>query len=141
MCDSTVNGQFEKDAVKCATCGDGTVWVRAHTCCETQCSRMINALQSFPLAAWDDISSAKLDPDMVIAARRLEMEYAEMKPVWRKIARKLAKAKGWKIVKSMWLDINKGDEANPNYRSRYVGKEFNDREIDGLFAATPHWKH
>ena len=26
---------------------------------------------------------------------------------------------------------------NPNYRSRMVGKEFNDKAIEGLFAATP----
>ena len=33
--------------------------------------------------------------------------------------------------------MNKGDEENPIYRSRFVGKEFNDRELEGLFAATP----
>ena len=35
------------------------------------------------------------------------------------------------------MDINNGDEESPNYNSRSVGKEFNDREIEGLFAATP----
>ena len=34
-------------------------------------------------------------------------------------------------------DINKGDDENPVYRSRLVGKEFNDGQMDGLFAATP----
>ena len=41
------------------------------------------------------------------------------------------------IIKPRWIDINKGDDDNPNYRSRMVGEEFNDREIEGLFAATP----
>ena len=50
---------------------------------------------------------------------------------------KMAKDKGWKIVRSRWIDINKGDDLNPNYRSRMVGEEFNDSELDGLFAATP----
>ena len=89
------------------------------------------------MAAWGDISSAPLDPEKVIAARKLEIAYADKKPVWEKILRETAKGKGWKIVKSRWIDINKGDDLNPNYRSRMMGKEFNDSELDGLFAATP----
>ena len=84
-----------------------------------------------------DISCAPLDPEKVTAARKLEIQYAEKKPVWEKIKRSLAKERGWKIVKSRWIDINKGDDANPNYRSRMVGKEFNNGELEGLFAATP----
>ena len=64
---------------------------------------------------------------MVIAARKLEIAYAEKKPFWETNPRKIAKDKGWKIVRSRWIDINKGDDLNPNYRSRMVGKEFNDR--------------
>ena len=40
-------------------------------------------------------------------------------------------------MKSRWIDINKGDDKTPNYRSRMVGKEFNDSVLEGLFAATP----
>ena len=97
----------------------------------------MNALQSFPFAAWDDISGAPLDPQKVVEARKLEIEYATKKPVWHKISRQKAKAMGWKIIKSRWIDINKGDDSNPLYRSRLVGKEFNNGEIEGLFAATP----
>ena len=36
-----------------------------------------------------------------------------------------------------WIDINKGDKTNPEYRSRLVAKEIKrDSRID-LFAATP----
>ena len=35
------------------------------------------------------------------------------------------------------MDANKGDEDNPNHRARYVGREFNNSKMDGLFAATP----
>ena len=121
----------------CDTCGDKNAWNRVHRCCEAQCVGELNALQSFPFAAWDDLSAAPLDPKKVVAARRLEIEYAEKKPVWKKIPRWKAKEEGWKIIKSRWIDINKGDDDKPNYRSRMVGKEFNDREIEGLFAATP----
>ena len=57
--------------------------------------------------------------------------------VYDKIPRALAARKGWKIIKTRWIDINKGDDDNPNYRSRLVGKEFNTGPIDGLFAGTP----
>ena len=67
----------------------------------------------------------------------MEIEYAEKKLVWKKIPRWKAKEEGWKIIKSRWIDINKVYDDKPNYSSRMVGKEFNDREIEGLFAATP----
>ena len=131
------SGKFEDHSMECPTCGDRNVWDRVHACCQDACKQTLNALQTFPLAAWDDISSAPLDPEKVITARKLEISYADKKPVWEKIPRSTAKEKGWKIVKSRWIDINKGDDLNPNYRSRMVGKEFNDSVLDGLFAATP----
>ena len=36
-----------------------------------------------------------------------------------------------------WVDINKGDSANPKYRSRLVAKEFNTGVNHDLYAATP----
>ncbi len=44
---------------------------------------------------------------------------------------------GIKIIKTRWIDINKGDLKNPLHRSRFVGKEFNDGKDTTLFAATP----
>ena len=40
-------------------------------------------------------------------------------------------------IKARWLDINKGDKVHPNYRSRYVAKDFNNEKRFDLFAATP----
>ena len=42
-------------------------------------------------------------------------------------------------VGTRWVDINKGDDQNPNYRSRFVGREFKgtDQNRDVLFAAAP----
>ena len=42
-----------------------------------------------------------------------------------------------KIVKTRWIDINKGDLENTIIRCRLVGKEFNNGELEGLFAGTP----
>ena len=116
-------GRLEKGAMKCEACGGKNAWDKVHKYCEEQCKGMLNALQQFPFAAWDDIlSSAPLNPVKVTAARKLEIQYAEKKPVWQKILRSLAKERGWRIAKSRWIDINKGDDVNPNYRSRMVEK-------------------
>ena len=40
-------------------------------------------------------------------------------------------------VKVRWIDINKGDIEEPNYRSRLVAKEINTYKRDDLFVATP----
>ena len=87
--------------------------------------------------AWDDTSGKELDVKRVREARRLEMQYVKEKKVWRKMPRATAIAMGYKIVGTRWLDINKGDEDSPEYRSRLVGKEFNDGFEEGLFASTP----
>ena len=80
----------------------------------------------------------KLDAGKVIEAREKEMSYVKEKRVWTKIARAVAQAKGWKIVKTRWIDINKGDDESPvYYRSRLVRSKFNDGTMDGIFAGTP----
>ena len=88
-------------------------------------------------AAWDDLTGMALDADEVKAARRKEIDYVREKEVWVKISRQEAQKKGWKIIKTRWIDINKGDDEEPVYRSRLVGKEFNDGAVAGLFAGTP----
>ena len=87
--------------------------------------------------AWDDVSGAELNPKEVKKAREKEMGYVNGKKVWTKIPRRKALQRGWKIIKTKWIDINKGDAICPNYRSRIVGMEFNDGSVAGLFAATP----
>ena len=51
--------------------------------------------------------------------------------------RRLAKELGVPVIKSKWLDTDKGDPQNPNYRSRFVAMEINNKVIEGLFASTP----
>ena len=87
--------------------------------------------------AWDDVTGAELDWKEVRKARATEIGYVREKRVWVKIPRAVAISRGWKIIKTRWIDINKGDMLHPNYRSRFVGKEFNNGVEDGLFAATP----
>ena len=49
----------------------------------------------------------------------------------------MARARGWKVIQTRWIDISKGDGQNPIYRSRLVGKEFDNGEVEGIFAGTP----
>ena len=81
------SGGFEKGRLKWETCGDRNAWNKLHNCCERQCVGILNALQAFPFAAWDDISSAPLNPEKVVEARKLEISYAENKPVWKNTAK------------------------------------------------------
>ena len=87
--------------------------------------------------AWDDVSGQELDPAEVSKARAKEMGYVHEKGVWKLIPRAEAISRGWSIVPTRWIDINKGDCDNPNYRSRLVAKEFRTGDQDGIFAATP----
>ena len=43
--------------------------------------------------------------------------------VYAKVPRWEAAAAGCKVIITRWLDVNKGDEANPDYRARLVGRE------------------
>ena len=87
--------------------------------------------------AWDDVSGKELDPAGVQAARALEIEHVDMKKVWRNIPRAEAKKQGCKMIGTRWVDIDKGDDKKPDYRSRLVAKEFNNGQEEGLYASTP----
>ena len=88
-------------------------------------------------SAWDDVSGKELNPSGVRMARALEIDHVNMKRVWRKITRSEAKRQGCKMIGTRWVDIDKGDEKKPDYRSRLVAKEFNTGQEEGLYASTP----
>ena len=69
-------------------------------------------------------------------ARQVEIGYIRKHGVYKKVKRSTVPG-GVKIIKVRWIDINKGDDLHPNYRSRLVGKEFNNEAMDGIFAGTP----
>ena len=63
--------------------------------------------------AWDDLTGMKLDAGKVKEARAKELEYVKQWGVWTKIPRSVAHAKGWKVIRTRWIDVNKGDDENP----------------------------
>ena len=89
------------------------------------------------LTAYDDVSQQQLDPAEVLKARQLEMAYFETKKVYTKVPRSHQEKTRGKIIKTRWIDVNKGDSEKKDYRSRLVGKEFRQKGENELFASTP----
>ena len=85
----------------------------------------------------DAISGQPLDPSMVHAAMKLEMEYFESKQVWQKVPRSEALARGKKPISTRWIIVNKGDDDSPNIRARLVAREIRKAGEDPIFAPTP----
>ena len=81
--------------------------------------------------ACDDLTGMRLDAGKVREARAKEVGYIRDKRVYDKIPRAQALRNKWKVVQVRWIDINTGDDENPNYRSRLVGKEFNNEPMEG----------
>ena len=95
------------------------------------------SLDHWPLVAWDDVTGSPLDPKEVQRARLKEMQYINSKQVYRKVLRADAKRRGIPILRTRWVDIDKGDDHEHNYRSRFVAMEFNTQKVNGLYASTP----
>ena len=88
--------------------------------------------------AWDDVTGKSLNPKEVVKARAQEMQYVHDLKVYEiATVDECHRVTGRVPIKSRWIDINKGDDSNPNYRSRWVAKEFRTNDDFELFAATP----
>ena len=87
--------------------------------------------------ATDDVSGAAHDVEKVMEGRLLEIAYFRKMCVYDKVDRSMAK--GFKLVRTKWIDTNKGDYNNADYRSRLVAMEFNEYADPFLFAATPQF--
>ena len=86
----------------------------------------------------DYISGQELDPKMMMKARREEIEYFRSMGVYEKVdIKECFERTGKAPIAVRWVDINKGDSANPDCRSRMVAKEFNTGPCPELYAATP----
>ena len=89
--------------------------------------------------AWDDVSGNELDPKLVLIAREEEMEQFRKHQVYEKVIEEVCWAvTGKGPIGTRWIDINKGDEVNPEHRSRLVAQQvkYNSGE-KSIFAATP----
>ncbi len=87
---------------------------------------------------WDDISGQRLDPSLVKEARSEELfEFGKHRVYVKVPLEQCLERTGKQPIGVRWVDINKGDEENPEYRSRLVAMDFKTVKLDTIFAATP----
>ena len=88
----------------------------------------------------DDLTKQALKDALVKEARAKESLYFHSKGVWVTVPKKAARTQtGRNPVSVRWVDVNKGDEQNPNYRSRLVARQLKATDHSGetYFAPTP----
>ena len=78
-----------------------------------------------------------MDIKKVREARELEMGFIRDRKVYKYSHKRDADKAGKKVIGVKWVDTNKGDSENVNYRSRLVAQEFKTSKEGALFAATP----
>ncbi len=88
----------------------------------------------------DDITGQPLMDHLVLEARRQELAYFMSKGVWVKRPRgEAARRTGRPPISVRWVDVNKGDDENPKYRSRLVARQLKimDKSGESFFSPTP----
>ena len=86
----------------------------------------------------DEVSGKALNSKLVAEAKAEELDYAARYNVWDLVpVSECWKETGAGPIGSRWININKGDEQRPNYRSRLVIQEVRHSGIEAIFAATP----
>ena len=89
------------------------------------------------MVAYDDVTGAPLEVEKVKEARKVEMEFFRNREVYKKVHKDVCEAAGMKPIPTRWVDVNKGDNDRPDYRSRLVAKEYRSDSRPELYAATP----
>ena len=88
----------------------------------------------------DDMTGQVLKDKLVEEARMKELKYFHDKGVWMKRPKGEARNRtGRGPISVRWVDVNKGDEQNPKYRSRLVARQIKAHDKSGatFFAPTP----
>ena len=96
--------------------------------------------QGYSGAFTDDLTGQVPRDDLVRAARSAELTYFNSKKVWRKVPKGRAReSSGRAAISVRWVDVNKGDDMNPNYRSRLVARQLKATDTSGksYFAPAP----
>ena len=86
----------------------------------------------------DDLTGQVLDSKLVAEARKKELDFFEAKGVWvRRAIDEARRRTGKPPVSVRWVDVNKGDDLNPNIRSRLVARQMRQPGEEAIFAPTP----
>ncbi len=96
--------------------------------------------QGFSGAYRDDLTGQVLKDELVQAARAKELAFFYSKRVWLKVPKAQARTRnGRPPISVRWVDVNKGDDICPNYRSRLVARQMKALDSSGqsFFAPAP----
>jgi len=88
----------------------------------------------------DDLTGQVLNDKLVQEARATEIAYFIAKGVWKQVPKTTAYQRtGRPPITVRWVDVNKGDDQNPKYRSRLVARQLKatDRSGQSFFAPAP----
>ena len=88
----------------------------------------------------DDLTGQVLRDDLVMEARRVELAYFAQKGVWQKRPHgESRRVTGRPPITVRWVDVNKGDDLVPKYRSRLVARQIKAMDHSGgnFFAPAP----
>jgi len=107
---------------------------------EDPMSKLRGPEQGFSGQFKDDITGQVLNDELVKQARMVELEYFRAKSVWTKRPKaECYRQTGRPPISVRWVDVNKGDDVNPRYRSRLVARQLKCRDTSGTsyFAPAP----
>ena len=89
----------------------------------------------------DDMTGEPLIRELVVEARGAEMEKFQQHKVYTKRPiSECVRVTGKQPIGSKWIDINKRDSKNPNYRSRLVHKKSRETTMKTCLPRRHHWK-
>ena len=89
----------------------------------------------------DDLAGLPLPPDLCRAARQKEIDYFKSKGVWSvRSMNEARRVMGRSPISVRWVETSRGDDDNPNIRSRWFVRY--DRPVRSLFSPLHHpWSH
>ena len=81
-------------------------------------------------------------PELAREARQKELQYFEVKKVWElRDSGEAVRRQGKPPISVRWVDVNKGDDNEPNSRSRLVAREIRRAGEDPIVAPRRRWKN
>ncbi len=139
LCRSIIKGMTDELRAR-GMVRDGEAGLHAVTDDNEVAESLRGAEQGYSGAYRDDLTGQLLKDELVHEARRKELEYFHTKGVWIKRPKGEAKMRtGRAAISVRWVDVNKGDDLNPRYRSRLVARQLKarDNSKESFFAPTP----
>ena len=102
-------------------------------------SMEMDEVRAAKMEFWDDMSGKRLDAGLIKEARDEEMVEVRKHVAYVIVPLSQCRAEtGCAPVGVRWVDVNKGDDTNPDYRSRLVAQKLKRTSIvEDLLAATP----